>query len=62
MTEPTWHKSTYSEEGSACVEIATAPTTIHIRDSKTPAGAQLTVRPAAWADFLSGVGRRSSRR
>ncbi|MFJ5777729.1 DUF397 domain-containing protein [Streptomyces sp. NPDC093094] len=53
MTEPTWQKSTYSEEGSACVEIATSPTAIRIRDSKTPAGPRLAVRPAAWAAFLS---------
>ncbi|WP_405536431.1 DUF397 domain-containing protein [Streptomyces sp. NBC_00075] len=62
MTEPTWQKSTYSEQGSACVEMATPPTTIHIRDSKTPSGPHLTLRPAAWADFLSDVGRRSTRR
>lgn len=62
MTEPTWHKSTYSEEGSACVEIAPTPTAIHIRDSKTPSGPRLTLRPAAWADFLSDMTQRSSRR
>ncbi|MBC9728579.1 DUF397 domain-containing protein [Streptomyces sp. TRM68367] len=53
MTELSWQKSTYSEEGSACVEIATTPSTIHIRDSKNPAGPHLTLQPTAWADFLS---------
>ncbi|MFC5213942.1 DUF397 domain-containing protein [Streptomyces coerulescens] len=48
-----WQKSTYSGDGSNCVEIATTPTTIHIRDSKNPAGAHLNLRPTAWADFLS---------
>ncbi|WP_327696322.1 DUF397 domain-containing protein [Streptomyces sp. NBC_00459] len=62
MTEPTWHKSTYSEEGSACVEMAPTPTPIHIRDSKTPTSPQLTLRPTTWADFLSDVAQRSSRR
>ncbi|MER6247400.1 DUF397 domain-containing protein [Streptomyces griseorubiginosus] len=52
MTDQTWQKSTYSEEGSAYVEIATAPTATHIRDSKTPTGPHLTLRPAAWADFV----------
>ncbi|MFF7759528.1 DUF397 domain-containing protein [Streptomyces griseorubiginosus] len=52
MTDQTWQKSTYSEEGSACVEIATVPTATHIRDSKTPTGPHLTLRPAAWADFV----------
>ncbi|MFK4099369.1 DUF397 domain-containing protein [Streptomyces sp. NPDC019531] len=57
MTEPTWQKSTYSEEGSACVEIATTPTSIRIRDSKTPTGPHLTLRPTAWADFVSYAAR-----
>ncbi len=30
-----WQKSTYSPDGSNCLEIAPTPTTIHIRDSKT---------------------------
>ncbi|MGP2439054.1 DUF397 domain-containing protein [Streptomyces sp. JW3] len=48
-----WHKSSYSPNGSNCVEIATAATAILIRDSKTPTAARLTFPPAAWADFLS---------
>lgn len=53
MTESTWQKSTYSEQGSACVEIARTPATIRIRDSKNPTGPRLTVQPTAWADFVS---------
>ncbi|WP_328748894.1 DUF397 domain-containing protein [Streptomyces sp. NBC_00285] len=53
MSDPTWQKSTYSEEGSACVEIATTPTATHVRDSKTPAGPHLTLHPTTWAEFLS---------
>jgi hypothetical protein len=48
-----WQKSSYSGDGSNCVEIATTPTTIHIRDSKTPTGPHLTFPPTTWADFLS---------
>jgi hypothetical protein len=48
-----WQKSTYSGDGSNCVEIATTPTTIHIRDSKNPNGPRLTLRPTTWADFLA---------
>jgi hypothetical protein len=48
-----WQKSTYSGEGSNCVEIATTPTTIHIRDSKNPTGPRLKLRPTTWADFLT---------
>ncbi|MFF4568751.1 DUF397 domain-containing protein [Streptomyces sp. NPDC001410] len=53
MHELHWQKSTYSGDGSNCVEIATTPTTIHIRDSKHSTGPQLTVTPSTWADFLS---------
>ncbi|MEU6373983.1 DUF397 domain-containing protein [Streptomyces sp. NPDC046909] len=52
MPELHWKKSSYSGDGSNCVEIATAPTTIHIRDSKCPRGPRLTFPLAAWADFL----------
>jgi hypothetical protein len=55
MTEPTWRKSTYSAEAANCVEIATIPSTILVRDSKTPTGPRLAFPPAAWADFLAHV-------
>ncbi|MEU6601576.1 DUF397 domain-containing protein [Streptomyces flaveolus] len=47
-----WYKSTYSGDSSNCVEIATTPTTIHIRDSKTPTARHLTLTHSTWADFL----------
>ncbi|MEV0320828.1 DUF397 domain-containing protein [Streptomyces sp. NPDC050658] len=51
-----WFKSSYSDsEGGACVEIATCPTTIHVRDSKLPPeqGPRLALPPAAWSAFLA---------
>jgi hypothetical protein len=48
-----WQKSTYSGDSSNCVEIATTPTTIHIRDSKNPDGSHLTVATSTWASFIS---------
>ncbi|MFI6862793.1 DUF397 domain-containing protein [Streptomyces sp. NPDC050421] len=49
-----WFKSSYSSnDGPACVEVATAPTTIHVRDSKNIPGPELGFTPAAWADFVS---------
>jgi hypothetical protein len=37
MTERNWQKSTYSEEGSACVYVAATPTgTILVRESDEP--------------------------
>ncbi|MFI1762045.1 DUF397 domain-containing protein [Streptomyces sp. NPDC020800] len=52
MPELTWQKSTYSGDASNCVEIATTPSAIHIRDSKTGTGPQVTVTPSTWGDFL----------
>ncbi|MER6025619.1 DUF397 domain-containing protein [Streptomyces sp. NPDC001851] len=54
-SELTWFKSSYSTgSGGECVEVATSPTTIHVRDSKqNPATAPtLTLPPAAWEGFL----------
>ncbi|GGZ21956.1 DUF397 domain-containing protein [Streptomyces poonensis] len=48
-----WRKSTYSGDGSNCVEIATTPTTVHIRDSKKAGGRRLTVASSAWKAFIS---------
>lgn len=49
-----WFKSSYSSgsEGDSCVEIATAPGTVHVRDSKDVDGGRLTFAPAAWAGFV----------
>ncbi|MFZ4183540.1 DUF397 domain-containing protein [Streptomyces pseudogriseolus] len=48
-----WRKSSYSNpDGAACVEVATAPRTIHIRDSKHIEGPHLTFSPTPWAAFL----------
>ncbi|MFJ9819900.1 DUF397 domain-containing protein [Streptomyces sp. NPDC101151] len=54
-SELRWFKSSYSDSsnGNDCVEVATTPVTIHIRDTKTPDTAQLKVAPSAWADFLT---------
>ena len=50
-----WFKSSYSDgEGGDCVEVATCPHTIHIRDSKNPTGPTLTLSPTTWSAFLSG--------
>ncbi|MEU9283277.1 DUF397 domain-containing protein [Streptomyces sp. NPDC048275] len=53
-SELAWFKSSYSDgpDGDSCVEIATAPATIHVRDSKNLAGPQLALTPDAWAAFV----------
>ncbi|MDX3241754.1 DUF397 domain-containing protein [Streptomyces sp. ME18-1-4] len=55
-----WFKSSYSDssEPGDCVEVATTPVTIHIRDSKNPAYGILTVSPGAWAEFVVRMGDR----
>ncbi|MFJ9538671.1 DUF397 domain-containing protein [Streptomyces sp. NPDC101225] len=50
-----WIKSSYSgSEGGNCIEVATQPRAVHVRDSKNdPAtGDVLTVSPASWTAFL----------
>jgi Domain of unknown function (DUF397) len=53
--ELVWFKSSYSSgtDGNSCVEIAVAPRTVHVRDSKHADGPRLTVTPGAWKDFVS---------
>ncbi|AZM90713.1 MULTISPECIES: DUF397 domain-containing protein [Streptomyces] len=55
-TTPRWRKSSYSNNGGQCVEVAlNLPGTVPVRDSKTPGGPMLTFRAAAFAAFLAGV-------
>ncbi|MFD8702868.1 DUF397 domain-containing protein [Kitasatospora sp. NPDC059648] len=49
-----WFKSSYSnDQGGACVEVASSPSTVHVRDSKDKAGPTLTFSPEAWSAFVS---------
>ncbi|ELP71196.1 DUF397 domain-containing protein [Streptomyces turgidiscabies] len=53
-----WFKSSYSDsEGGACVEVAlpATRTTVHIRDSKIPAGRELHITASAWTAFISAA-------
>ncbi|MFD4141488.1 DUF397 domain-containing protein [Streptomyces sp. NPDC058572] len=48
-----WFKSSYSSGGGGeCVEVATTPATVRIRDSKAADGPVLTVSPHTWTGFL----------
>ncbi|MFC8373629.1 DUF397 domain-containing protein [Streptomyces sp. NPDC057238] len=53
-SELAWFKSSYSSgpDGESCLEIATEPATVHVRDSKNIGGPQLAFAPAAWVGFL----------
>ncbi|MET9088040.1 DUF397 domain-containing protein [Streptomyces sp. NPDC004237] len=61
-TSDNWRKSSHSGsgDGNACVEIATSPAHISLRDSKTPTTATLTFPISAFAPFL--VALKDSRR
>ncbi|MEW2631230.1 DUF397 domain-containing protein [Streptomyces sp. NPDC048389] len=50
-----WRKSSYSGNGSEadCVEVATAPDAVRVRDSKCVPGPGLAVTSAAWAAFVA---------
>ncbi|MFD1658908.1 DUF397 domain-containing protein [Streptomyces caeni] len=54
-SELSWFKSSYSSgnDGNSCVEIAIAPRTIHVRDSKNVEGPRLALTPGAWAHFVA---------
>lgn len=49
-----WFKSSYSnDQGGACVEVASCPSAVHVRDSKDKAGPTLAFSPAAWSAFVA---------
>ncbi|MFD5024004.1 DUF397 domain-containing protein [Streptomyces sp. NPDC058373] len=51
-----WFKSSYSgAEGGDCVEVATLPATILVRDSKQTDGPVLGVSRDAWNGFVTSV-------
>jgi len=57
MTTPaTWQKSSFSGggEGNDCVEVATTPHGIHLRESDTPT-THLTTTPTPLAHFLHHI-------
>ncbi|NEC89256.1 DUF397 domain-containing protein [Streptomyces sp. SID12501] len=56
MPDFQFRKSSYSDDKDECVEIATnIPTTIAIRDSKTPTSQPLHVHPSTWETFRTAV-------
>lgn len=58
-SELAWFKSSYSGgDGDSCVEIATCPDAVHVRDSKDKQGPQLAFSPTAWAAFVTHTANR----
>ncbi|WP_078857636.1 DUF397 domain-containing protein [Streptomyces sp. NRRL F-4474] len=57
MTRLSWRKSSFCQEGEACVHVATtAPgAAVKVAGSADPGKDHLTVSPAAWTAFLQAV-------
>ncbi|MFC8376475.1 DUF397 domain-containing protein [Streptomyces albidoflavus] len=52
--ELAWFKSSYSSgDGDSCVEVANCSSAVLVRDSKLSDSPQLSLSPAAWADFVN---------
>ncbi|MFI8202075.1 DUF397 domain-containing protein [Streptomyces sp. NPDC085937] len=56
-THGRWRKSSYSGpgDGNECVEVATSPARVAVRDSKAPGQAKLTLSELAFAEFISAL-------
>jgi Domain of unknown function (DUF397) len=51
-----WRTSSYSGgNGGGCVEVASNPGTVAVRDSKDRGGPQLAVSDRAWSRFVQGI-------
>ncbi|MGC4808509.1 DUF397 domain-containing protein [Micromonospora sp. DT233] len=56
LTGARWRKSTRSNNGGNCVEVAdNLSGIVGLRDSKNPTGPALAFTPSAWSAFVCGV-------
>jgi len=56
LTSAAWRTSSYSgNNGGNCVQVATLPGTIAVRDSKDPDGPVLLLDPQAWHAFTTSL-------
>ena len=51
----TWRKARLSTNNGACIEVASVPGKIAVRDSKDPSGPVLVYAPEEWSAFLDAV-------
>ncbi len=58
LSSAQWRKSSYSSGGgNQCVEVATLPGVVAVRDSKDPHGPMHLLDPAAFRDLISRIKR-----
>ncbi|WFE25356.1 DUF397 domain-containing protein [Solwaraspora sp. WMMD791] len=55
MTELVWKKSTRSNGGGDCVEVASPNRAVLVRDSKDQAGPILSFTADTWTGFVRGI-------
>lgn len=56
LRQADWRKSTYSANGSTCVEVArNVRGVVAVRDSKNPEGPKLVFSPVQWQAFATGI-------
>ncbi len=55
LSRAAWRKSTYSNNGGNCVEIAPAGGMIAVRDSTAPHGLALAFTAQQWNAFTSTI-------
>ncbi|GAA2999221.1 DUF397 domain-containing protein [Streptosporangium longisporum] len=56
LSQAFWRKSSLSGNGGAdCVEVASLPGSVAVRDSKNPGGAALAFSTGSWTTLLGRV-------
>ncbi|MBR8642231.1 DUF397 domain-containing protein [Streptomyces tuirus] len=55
MSTHRWRKSSYCQEGEACVHISITPRSIHLTDRADPPRPVLTTSPAAFGALLDAL-------
>ncbi|UQA95309.1 DUF397 domain-containing protein [Streptomyces halobius] len=58
LEDADWFKSSYSNNGGNCVEVANGlPGTVPVRDSKDPHSPALAFSASGWSSFVDAVKR-----
>lgn len=55
MVDANWRKSRHSVAGGECVEVASARTTVVVRDSTDPSGPKVRYQAQTWQTFVTAL-------